>query len=113
MPRHWAEAAAKTYLLGRGYTCLAENYAVRGGELDLVMQYGETIVFVEVRQRKTSRYGSAAESITAAKLQRLRKTALHYLVSTFGRDDLPVRFDAVLVAGVEAKFGLEHLQNIG
>ncbi len=112
MPRHWAEATAKTYLLGRGYTFLAENYTVRGGELDLVMRQGGVVVFVEVRQRKSDRYGSAAESITAGKLQRLRKTALHYLVSTFERDDLPVRFDAVLVTGTEKNYRLEHLQNI-
>ena len=112
MPRHWAETTAKTYLSGRGYVLLAENYTIRGGEIDLVMRQGETIVFVEVRQRKTAAYGSAAESITARKLQRLRKTALHYLITTFGRDDLPVRFDAVLVAGTENGFTLEHLENI-
>ena len=112
MSRHWAEATAKTYLLERGYSFLAENYAIRGGEIDLVMKRGEVIVFVEVRQRKTAAYGSAAESITARKLQRLRTTALHYLVATFGRDDLPVRFDAVLFAGTQRKFRLEHLENI-
>lgn len=113
MSRHWAEETAKSHLLSRGYELLAENYAVRGGELDLVMRHGDAVVFVEVRQRKTNAYGGAAESITLRKLQRLRKTALHYLVSTFGRDDLPVRFDAVLVTGSKTNFRLEHLENIG
>lgn len=112
MPRHWAETVAKRYLLTRGYALLAENYAVRGGEIDLVMQQGEVIVFVEVRQRKSAHYGSAAASITPQKLARLRKTALHYLVRTFERDDLAVRFDAVLVEGKREDFRLEHLTHI-
>ena len=113
MPRHWSETVAKTYLLEQGYTCLAENYTIRGGEVDLVMQQGEVIVFVEVRQRRSAYYGSAADSITPQKMQRLRKVALHYLVTTFQRDDLPVRFDAVLLAGMKGRFDLEHLENIG
>ena len=112
MSRNWSETVAKTYLLEQGYTLLAENYTIRGGEIDLVMQQGELIVFVEVRQRRSAYYGSAAASITPKKVQRLRKVALHYLVTTFERDDLPVRFDAVLLAGTKEKFDLEHLENI-
>ena len=112
MPRHWSETVAKDYLVERGYTLLTENYTVRGGEVDLVMRDGESVVFVEVRQRKTARYGSAAASITPQKMTRLRKTALHYLVTTFGHDDVLMRFDAVLIEGVREKFKLEHLKNI-
>ena len=112
MAWHWAETLAKIYLLNQGYDLLAENYSVRGGELDLIMQQGETIVFVEVRQRKSARYGSAAASITPQKLVRLRKTALHFLVATFARDDLPVRFDAILVEGTQERYTLEHLKAI-
>lgn len=112
MPRHWAEAVAKAYLEAQGYILLAENYAVRGGELDLVMQRGETIVFVEVRQRQSARYGSAAESLGARKLGRLRQTALAFLLERFGRDDLPVRFDAVLLQGSRTNYALEHLEGV-
>ena len=112
MARHWAETLAKDYLLSKNYTLLAENYAVRGGELDLIMQDEETIVFAEVRQRKTAQYGTAAESITPTKLARMQKTALHFLQNQFERDDLPVRFDAVLISGTQEKHSLEHLENI-
>jgi len=112
MPRHWSETVAKNHLLNGGYKLLAENYAIRGGEIDLIMQQGKVIVFIEVRQRKSARYGSAAASITAQKLARLRKTALHYLVTTFERDDLPVRFDAVFLNGTQEKYNVEHLENI-
>jgi len=110
--RHWSETLAKRYLEAKGYTLLAENYTVRGGELDLIMQDGETIVFVEVKQRRTDHYGSAAAAISAAKLKRLQATALHYLVEVYKRDDLPLRFDAVLLSGTQAQHKLEHLENI-
>lgn len=112
MARHWAETVAKRYLEAKGYTCLAQNYSVRGAELDLVMQQGERIIFVEVRQRRRTDYGSAAESITPAKLRRLQHAALHYLMATFRRDDLLLRFDAVLLEGTEARHNLIHLEGI-
>jgi putative endonuclease len=110
--RHWAETIAKRHLLLSGYALLAENYSVRGGEVDLVMRDRDVIVFVEVRQRAKETHGTTAETITPYKLQRLQKTALSFLVETFGRDDLPVRFDAVLIVGTEKKYRLEHLENI-
>jgi putative endonuclease len=112
MPRHWSEPLAKSYLEQQGYKTLAENYSIRGAEIDLIMQDAGVIVFVEVRQRKSQSHGSAAESITSSKMSRLRKAALSYLVTTFARDDLPVRFDAVLISGTQEGYRLEHLKNI-
>lgn len=110
--RHWSETVAKRYLEAKGYVTLAENYTVRGGELDLVMQDAGVTVFIEVKQRKNTDYGSAAAAISAAKLRRMQQTALHYLVETHGRDDLASRFDAVLLSGSKDTFTLEHLENI-
>lgn len=112
MARHWAEAVARRYLEAKGYSCLAQNYSVRGAELDLIMQQGGELIFVEVRQRRRADYGSAAESITPQKLKRLRRAALHYLATTYGRDDLLLRFDAVLLEGTEARYTLIHLEGI-
>lgn len=91
---------------------VAQNYHVRGAELDLVARDGELLVFVEVRQRTSDRFGSAAESIGPAKQRRLRRAALSYLIATYGRDDLPLRFDAVLLSGDRASYHLEHLKGI-
>ncbi len=110
--RHWAETIAKRHLLLKGYALLAENYSIRGGEIDLIMQDRETIVFIEVRQRAKETHGTAAESITPYKIQRLQKTALSFLVERYQRDDLRVRFDAVLILGNEKNHRLEHLENI-
>jgi putative endonuclease len=111
--RHWAEEVARDYLEGRGYVLLAENYHVRGGEIDLVMRFGGETVFVEVRQRSRSDFGGAGESLDPRKLQRLRRAARIYLARSFGRDDLPVRFDAVLVHGTRTRHRIEHLPGIG
>ena len=111
--RHWAETEAKAYLLAHGYRILAENYTVRGAEIDLVAEKGGVIVVAEVKQRRSERYGSPAELITEKKLARLRSAALHYVAVHFGRDDLPLRFDALLVSGDRAGYRLEHLEGIG
>lgn len=110
--RHWAEGEAKAYLLTQGYRILAENYAVRGAEIDLVAEKGGVIVVAEVKQRRSDRYGTPAETITAQKLARLRQAALHYVAAEFGRDDLPLRFDALLVSGDPSGYRLEHLEGI-
>ncbi len=110
--RHWAEDEAKTYLLGRGYRILAENYTVRGAELDLVAQLGETVVVIEVKQRRSVRFGTPAESISAKKLARLQTAALLYVSERFGRDDVPLRFDALLFLGDREGHTLTHLEGI-
>ena len=110
--RHWAEDEAKTYLLGRGYRILAENYTVRGAELDLVAQIGDTVVIVEVKQRRSVRFGTPAETISAKKLTRLQGAALTYIAEQFGRDDVPLRFDALLFLGDQGSHTLTHLEGI-
>lgn len=112
MMRHWSEKVARTYIERLGYQVLAQNHTLRGGEIDLIAQDGPTLVFIEVKQRTTSRYGTPAEAITARKLERLRRGALHFMMTRYKRDDLPLRFDAILVHGRENAFRLEHLENV-
>ena len=95
---HWAEALARVALERRGWTTLAANARVPGGELDLVMHDGRALVFIEVRQRRSEAQGGAAESLVARKRARVRRAAALWL-ARHGGDDRPVRFDAVLVDG--------------
>lgn len=96
-PGRDAEAAAAAHLEARGLKLIARNYRCRYGEIDLVMREHDTVVFVEVRARRSSAYGGAAASITAAKREKLIAAARHYLA---GRSSLPAcRFDAVLIEG--------------
>ena len=92
-----AETLAADFLSGKGLRIVARNYRSRYGEIDLIAREGVTVVFVEVRSRASETYGGAAASITAAKREKLLKTAHHYLA---GVSPLPpCRFDAVLVNG--------------
>jgi len=90
-----AEDLACRFLEAHGLTLVTRNFRVRGGELDLIMRDGEQLVFVEVRSRRSCRYGSPAESVTRAKQQRLLQTAALYLQ----RQDInpPCRFDVVAI----------------
>jgi len=91
-----AEEKAAAYLAARGLRLLERNFRVRGGEIDLVCQDGDTTVFVEVRLRSRADYGGAAASITAEKQRRLILAARHWLARHGERS---CRFDCVLLDG--------------
>lgn len=93
------EDLATEQLWHLGYAILARRYRTRYGEIDIVAQDGETIVFVEVKARRTDRFGTAAESITAWKQRRIAAMALDYLAWS-GRLDSPCRFDVVAIDGI-------------
>ena len=89
-----AETRAAAYLENCGLRLVDRNFRVRGGEIDLIMKDGRTLVFVEVRQRSRSDYGGAGASITAAKRRRIILAARHYLAR---RGDCDCRFDCILI----------------
>ena len=95
-----AEALAADYLSAHGLRVVARNVRSRFGEIDLVCEDGATLVFVEVRLRRSQRFGGAAESITAAKRARIVAACESYL-STL-RSAPPCRIDAVLVDAIDA-----------
>ncbi len=94
-----AEDFAAAFLQRHGLKVIARNYRSRFGEIDLVARDGAAVVFVEVRMRTRSDFGSAAESIGAAKRKRLLAAARYYLAGM--RGDRACRFDAVLIDGPE------------
>lgn len=92
-----AESAAADYLLNRGYTLISRNWRCRSGEIDLIMEDGTTLVFIEVRSRTApSRYGTAVEAISPRKCRQVRATASVYL-RMHNVDNRPVRFDVAAV----------------
>ena len=103
-----AEALAAAYLERQGLQLLARNWRVRGGEIDLVCVDGDSLVFVEVRLRRSAAFGGAAASIDGAKQRRLIHAARHYLLNYGG--DRPCRFDAVLLDDL-SEGGLRWLKN--
>lgn len=99
-----AEQRALAWLQARGLQLVERNYrvahgpAARGGEIDLVMRERDgTLVFVEVRQRRSHGHGGAAASVTAEKQRRLVHAAQHYLLRLASPP--PCRFDVVALDG--------------
>ena len=89
------EQAARRHLEAQGLRFIAANVACRQGELDLVMQDGGTLVFIEVRYRASERFGGAAASVDARKQARLLAAAGYYLARH--PTSLPCRFDVVAI----------------
>lgn len=87
------EQIAAEYLIARGLKLLLTNFQCRLGEIDLIMRDDDTLVFVEVRYRRSNKFGSAVESVNYRKQTRLLRCAQYYLVSHNLSDKLPCRFD--------------------
>jgi putative endonuclease len=90
-----AEQWAVRYLQQQGLKLIAQNYRGRFGEIDLIMQDGTSLVFIEVRLRRNADFGGAAASIDARKQQRIIRTAQQYLAGLARIP--PCRFDVVLM----------------
>lgn len=98
-----AEQAAEKALKKRGCRLIARNYSSREGEIDLIMREGETLVFVEVRAKRSDKFGSPAESVTPSKQRRITRTAQHYLANEGKKYcNSPLRFDVVSIRLDEA-----------
>lgn len=93
-----AESLACDYLQQQGLDLLERNYRAPRGELDLIMQEHDHMVFVEVRFRHNHRFGSGADSVHATKQDKLIKTALYYLQQHPKLAKRPVRFDVVSIS---------------
>ncbi|SHH98807.1 YraN family protein [Ferrimonas marina] len=94
----WAEQRACDFLQAQGLTPLARNVHCRFGEVDLVMQASNQLVFVEVKYRRSGGFGGASAAVTPAKQQKLRLAAQWYL-QQHGWEDRPCRFDVVAMTG--------------
>ena len=103
------ERAAADFLLARGYHVLERNFRCRGGEIDLIALDGGTLVFVEVKVRRTLARGAPIEAVTAVKQARVRRAAQEYL--TFcGRVFPRIRFDVISVMKTAKNTDITHLK---
>lgn len=90
------ENLAKDFLKKRGYRILESNYRCREGEIDIIARHRDSLVFIEVRTKRSLEFGSPEESITPTKMERLRAVAAHYQQT---HNNLPAswRIDVVAV----------------
>ena len=90
------ESAAVQYLTRSGMRLLENNYRIVGGEIDLILQDGETLVFAEVKTRLRGNRQSAEAAVTPAQRQRIERAARHYLGTHPQWMAHVIRFDVVL-----------------
>ena len=90
------ESAAAAYLRQQGYIVLDRNWRCRSGEIDIVAADGELLVFVEVRTRSSTGFGTPAESVDYRKQRQVMETAQVYLMHK-KEHERQIRFDVVSV----------------
>jgi putative endonuclease len=105
-----AERAALRHLRLRGLRLVARNYRTRGGEIDLIMRDGTTLVFVEVRLRSNARFGDGAASVGAVKQRRLTHAAQQF-VAAHALSQTRCRFDVVSVRKPHYRLHLQWIRN--
>ena len=92
-----AEKLASEHLEKQGLTLIERNFRCPRGEIDIIMEQGKTIVFVEVRYRKHTQFGTGAETVTKNKQSKLIMTAMYYLQKKPQYSNRPSRFDVVSI----------------
>jgi uncharacterized protein (TIGR00252 family) len=106
-----AEDAALAFLQVRGLKLIERNARYSVGETDLILMHEGTLVFAEVRQRKSDRFGGAAQSIDRRKMKKCALAAQCWLKQHRQFAELPCRFDAVLLSGRENDWRIEWLRD--
>lgn len=103
----YGEQQAADFLEGKGLKRITSRFRSRFGEIDLIMEDQDILVFIEVRLRKTNHYGSGSESVDIRKQNKLTKTALTYLQKEKIFEKRPCRFDVIEIS----RNGLQWIKN--
>ena len=101
------EELAEEYLRQQGYEILDMNFYGRFGEIDIIARDGETLVFAEVKYRKSERFGNSLEAVDTRKQKKICQTALYYLSRHHISDSVPCRFDVIGITGED----ITHIKN--
>ena len=105
------EKIAESFLCAHGLKILERNFTSRFGEIDLIMEHDDTVVFVEVRYRKNKQHGSGAETVTYHKQGRISRTAGWYLVNNPDKAEQFCRFDVVSMDSQKTDQNIDWIRN--
>jgi len=92
------EKIAKKYLEEKGYLITDLNYKCRYGEIDIIARYKSLVCFIEVKYRKSLKFGMPRESVTKTKQSKIKKTATYYIMQN-KLADTGFRFDVIEIIG--------------
>ena len=108
----WGEAKAAEYLRKKKYKLIGVNYRTRFGEIDLIAENKNTVVFVEVKLRKNDAFGKAEQFVTREKQRKINLKARVWLAKN--RTEKIVRFDIIEVYapdGISDNYTINHIEN--
>ncbi|MFC1798594.1 YraN family protein [Thermodesulfobacteriota bacterium] len=105
-----SEAIAVKYLKKQKYKLLVQNYRTKFGEIDIIARDRKTLVFIEVKARKSDQFGHPKGAVTYQKQKRISRVTLHYLKET-GQNDVKARFDVVSIRLKNGKPEIEVIKN--
>ncbi len=109
---NFGESLAADYLEQAGLKIIERNYRCPKGEIDIVAKEGDLLVFIEVRARTSAFRGSAEESISFQKVQRLKSIGSYYLIKHNYREWPSLRFDVVAIYFSEEESKINWIKNI-
>lgn len=104
------EAIAVRHLQKKGYRIIETNYRNKLGEIDIIAQDKDTIVFAEVKTRRSVQFGNPKQAVTVQKQKKISMVALYYLKST-GQSGARARFDVVGVISNRDEPRVEIIKN--
>ncbi len=104
------ERDAERYLKRRGYRILDRNFRAAGAEIDLIATEGGSLVFIEVKARRSVASGTPQEAVDERKQRRIRRAAEIYVARERARD-LPIRFDVVAILMNEGAAQIELVKD--
>ena len=104
------EKTAESFLRSHGLNLLQRNFSSRFGEIDLIMEEEKTIVFVEVKYRKSNEHGSGADAVTFHKQNRISRTAGWYLAKNPHRAEQFCRFDVISINPLSRQQGIKWIK---
>ena len=104
------ERAAEKYLRRSGYRIVARNFRAAGAEIDIVAMEGETLVFVEVKTRRSRDAGAPEEAVDERKQKQVRRAA-EIFATRYRADDVTMRFDIVAIDASGERLEIELLRN--
>ncbi len=105
-----AEEIAQNFFEKKGYKLLEKNFRIKLGEIDLIFEKRNVIVFIEVKARTCNKYGLPQEAVTPKKQEQIRKVALAYL-QKLKKDYNEIRFDVIAITVKDGIPQIEHISN--
>ena len=104
------ESLAAWYLKKNGYKIIEKNYRTQLGEIDIIAKEKKTIVFVEVKARRSTRFGNPKWAVTPKKQRKISMVALYYLKTT-NQINTKARFDVVAITSNQDQPQIEIVKN--